>query len=55
MLYLREYRAKPERLFDHLPWAILIGPGLVLNKDGAFQKTLRFRGPDLGFTSSFVR
>jgi len=47
MLYLREYRAKPERLFDHLPWAILIGPGLVLNKDGAFQKTLRFRGPDL--------
>jgi type IV secretion system protein VirB4 len=47
MLYLREYRAKAERLFDHLPWAILIGPGLVLNKDGAFQKTLRFRGPDL--------
>ena len=47
MLYLREYRAKAERLFDHLPWAILIGPGLVLNKDGGFQKTLRFRGPDL--------
>ncbi|MBV9511636.1 MAG: conjugal transfer protein TrbE [Caulobacteraceae bacterium] len=47
MLYLREYRPKAERLFDHLPWAILIGPGLVLNKDGGFQKTLRFRGPDL--------
>ena len=47
MLYLREYRAKAERLFDHLPWAILIGPGVVLNKDGAFQKTLAFRGPDL--------
>ena len=47
MLYLREYRPKAERLFDHLPWAILIGPGLVLNKDGAFQKTIAFRGPDL--------
>ncbi len=47
MLYLREYRAKAERLFDHLPWVALIGPGLVLNKDGSFQKTLAFRGPDL--------
>ena len=47
MLYLREYRSKAERLFDHLPWAILIGPGLLLNKDGAFQKTIAFRGPDL--------
>jgi type IV secretion system protein VirB4 len=47
LLYLREYRAKAERLFDHLPWVALIGPGLVLNKDGSFQKTLAFRGPDL--------
>ena len=47
MLYLREYRAKAERLFDHLPWVALIGPGLILNKDGSFQKTLAFRGPDL--------
>jgi type IV secretion/conjugal transfer VirB4 family ATPase len=47
MLYLKEYRAKAERLFDHLPWVALIGPGLILNKDGSFQKTLAFRGPDL--------
>ena len=47
MLYLREYRCKADRLFDHLPWVALIGPGLVLNKDGGFQKTLAFRGPDL--------
>ncbi len=47
MLYLREYRPKADRLFDHLPWAAMIGPGLVLNKDGGFQKTLAFRGPDL--------
>ena len=47
MLYLREYWPKADRLFDHLPWVALIGPGLVLNKDGSFQKTLAFRGPDL--------
>lgn len=47
MLYLREYRHRSERLFDHLPWVALIGPGLMLNKDGSFQKTLSFRGPDL--------
>ena len=47
MLYLREYRAKADRLFDHLPWVALIGPGLMLNKDGGFQKILAFRGPDL--------
>ncbi|WP_374344454.1 hypothetical protein [Phenylobacterium sp.] len=47
MLYLREYRPKADRLFDHLPWVALIGPGLVLNKDGSFQKSLAFRGPDL--------
>jgi type IV secretion/conjugal transfer VirB4 family ATPase len=47
MLYLREYRPKADRLFDHLPWVALIGPGLLLNKDGSFQKTLAFRGPDL--------
>ena len=47
MLYLKEYRAKAERLSDHLPWVALIGPGLILNKDGSFQKTLAFRGPDL--------
>jgi type IV secretion system protein TrbE len=47
MLFLGEYRRKSSRLFDHLPWALLIAPGVVLNKDGAFQQTLAFRGPDL--------
>src|SRR3546814_615217 len=35
------------RLSDHLPWAALVAPGVVLNKDGSFQRTLAFRGPDL--------
>lgn len=47
MLNLAEYRAKADGLADHLPWAALVAPGIVLNKDGAFQRTLRYRGPDL--------
>ena len=47
MLNLKEYRGKPAHLADHLPWAALIAPGVILNKDGSFQRTLRFRGPDL--------
>ncbi|RRH93273.1 conjugal transfer protein TrbE [Mesorhizobium tamadayense] len=47
MLNLSEYRRKADRLADHLPWAALVAPGIVLNKDGSFQRTFRFRGPDL--------
>jgi len=47
MLNLREYRQTPQRLSDHLPWALLLERGLVLNKDGSFQATIRFRGPDV--------
>ncbi|TIT54703.1 MAG: conjugal transfer protein TrbE [Mesorhizobium sp.] len=47
MLNLSEYRSKADRLADHLPWAALVAPGIVLNKDGSFQRTIRFRGPDL--------
>ena len=47
MLSLSEYRHRADRLADHLPWAALIAPGDILNKDGGFQRTLRFRGPDL--------
>lgn len=47
MLNLAEYRKKNVGLADFLPWAALIAPGVVLNKDGSFQRTARFRGPDL--------
>src|SRR3990167_5640776 len=47
MFDLREYRRRNAHLADFLPWAALVAPGLVLNKDGAFQRTARFRGPDL--------
>ncbi len=47
MLNLTEYRNRPAGLADFLPWASLVAEGVVLNKDGSFQRTARFRGPDL--------
>ncbi|EZH80194.1 conjugal transfer protein TrbE [Ectopseudomonas composti] len=47
MLNLTEYKRRPTQLSDWLPWAGLVAPGVVLNKDGSFQRSLRFRGPDL--------
>jgi type IV secretion system protein VirB4 len=51
VLALREYHNRPRALADYLPWAGLVAPGVVLNKDGAFQRTARFRGPDLDSAS----
>ena len=47
MFDLRFYRRRRAKLADYLTWAGLVGPGVVLNKDGSFQRCLRFRGPDL--------
>ncbi|MCO5062792.1 MAG: conjugal transfer protein TrbE [Rhizobiaceae bacterium] len=47
MMNLAEYRNRNTRLADFLPWVALVGDGIVLNKDGSFQRTARFRGPDL--------
>jgi type IV secretion system protein TrbE len=47
MMNLAEYRKRPARLADYLPWAALVAKGVVLNKDGSFQRSARFRGPDL--------
>jgi type IV secretion/conjugal transfer VirB4 family ATPase len=47
MMNLAEYRSKAAHLADYLPWAALVAEGVVLNKDGSFQRTAWFRGPDL--------
>ncbi|CAH2406303.1 conjugal transfer protein TrbE [Mesorhizobium escarrei] len=47
MMNLAEYRKRSSTLADYLPWAALVAPGVILNKDGSFQRTARFRGPDL--------
>jgi type IV secretion system protein VirB4 len=52
VLDLRDYQRRGKALVDYLPWAALVAPGVVLNKDGAFQRTAEFRGPDLASASS---
>jgi type IV secretion system protein VirB4 len=47
MMNLAEYRHRSQSLADFLPWAALVATGVILNKDGSFQRTARFRGPDL--------
>ena len=46
MLWMSGSKKEPQYLADVLTWAAVIGPGLILNKDGSFQKTLRFQPPD---------
>ncbi len=47
MLSLREYQHVPSRLSDLISWAGLVSPLVILNKDGSFQSTIKYRGPDL--------
>lgn len=47
MINLAEFSKRPAQLADWLPWAGLVAPAVVLNKDGSFQRTARFRGPDV--------
>lgn len=47
MYFREEFKKNPDRLSDVLPWAALVASGVVLNKDGSYQRTIRFRGPDL--------
>jgi type IV secretion system protein TrbE len=47
MLNLSEYRKRPRRLADYLPWAMLIAPSVILGKDGSFLSVARFRGVDV--------
>ncbi|HLG47745.1 MAG TPA: conjugal transfer protein TrbE, partial [Reyranella sp.] len=47
MMNLAKYGRTSSRLAGFLPWAALVAEGVVLNKDGSFQRTASFRGPDL--------
>ncbi len=46
MLKLHDYRAKTKGLPDLLPYAALIAPGIILNKDGSFLAAWEIRGQD---------
>lgn len=47
MFYLNEHRKNPDCLSDVLPWAAFVAPAVIMNKDGSFQTTIKYRGPDL--------
>ncbi len=57
MFCLKEYKEpsasnKQTRSLDHyLPWAALVAPGVVLQKDRLLQQTIQFRGQDLASSS----
>ena len=61
MLKLIDYRSKAKGLPDLLPYAALIAPGVILNKDGSFLASWEIRGQDtcsstpdeLAFVSQF--
>jgi type IV secretion system protein VirB4 len=52
MRNLVEYQAEPSHVADVIPWAALVAPGVVLNKQGTFQTTIAYRGPDLDSATS---
>lgn len=54
-LDIREYVKKPTRLAHFLPWMAMIDKksATILNKDGSFQKSFVFRGPDLDSATEY--
>ena len=47
MIKIRDFRWEKNLLCDYLPWACLVEPGTMLNKDGSLMKVFRYRGPDM--------
>lgn len=44
---LTEHKRRATAFSDLLPWGRLVAPGVVMNKNGSLQTTMRYRGPDL--------
>lgn len=57
LMYLkteREYDYKDKtHVSDYLPWALLVGDGIILNKNGSFQKTFKVIGKDLDSSTNY--
>ena len=50
---IKEYQDDKNKLSTYVPWIAMIDEGIILNKNGTFQKTLRFRGYDLDSATIF--
>ena len=46
MIKLADYRPRAQGMPDLLPWAALVAPGVVLNKDGSLLAAWKVRGQD---------
>ncbi|WP_147371164.1 hypothetical protein, partial [Fusobacterium necrophorum] len=45
---IKEFQDEKNKLSTYVPWIAMIDESsIVLNKNGTFQKTLKFRGHDL--------
>lgn len=53
MRRIPNYRTEPSDIGDLLPWAWLIAPGVVLNRNGSLMTTIRYRGPDLDSATKY--
>lgn len=47
MYNLKKFRKKKHYLYKLMPFAKIISPGIVVNKDGSMMATFVYRGPDL--------
>jgi type IV secretion/conjugal transfer VirB4 family ATPase len=47
MWRLKEFNPQINKLSDVLPWAVMVAPGVIMNKDGSWQRTFQIRGKDL--------
>lgn len=47
MYNLQKFRTKKVYISNSTPWAKIISPGMVINKDGSLMSIIRYRGPDL--------
>lgn len=54
MLKLSDYRTKAKGLPDLLPYATLIAPGVILNKDGSFLAAWEMHGQDTASSTPVV-
>lgn len=47
MFNLKEFNVLKNKLSSFLLWAYMAEDGVLINKDGSFQRTFEYRGPDL--------
>lgn len=50
---MKEFNEDKNKLSSYVPYICLVGKGVVLNSNGSFQKTLKYRGYDLDSCTAY--